>query len=129
MKFDVRNYLTVNDFEPIYNLLESSGFFYEYEINICMKMMEETLYGEEQEDDYTWMIAESNDTIIGFVCYGKNPLSTHSWDVYWIAIDKKYKDRGIGSILLKDCEKKILMSGGEYIWIETSGRSKIYPYP
>lgn len=124
MKFNVRNYLTVNDFEPIYNLLERSGFFYEYEINICMKMMEETLYDEEQDDDYIWMVAENNNDIVAFLCYGKNPLSTHSWDVYWIAVDKSYKDRGIGTILLKDCEKKILMSGGEYIWIETSGRPK-----
>lgn len=127
MKIELRNYLTVNDFEPIYNLLEKSGFFYEYEINNCMKMMEESLYGEEYDSDYEWIVAEVKGEIISFICYGKNELSAHSWDVYWIAVDTKYRDRGIGTILLKDCEKKILMSGGEYIWIETSGRPKYMP--
>lgn len=124
MKIELRNYLTVNDFEPIYNLLEESGFFYEYEINNCMKMMEESLYGEDYDSTYDWIVAEKSDEIISFVCYGKNELSTHSWEVYCIAVDARYRDRGIGSILLRDCEEKILSSGGEYIWIETSGRSK-----
>lgn len=129
MKFDVRDYLTDDDFEPIFNLLEGTGFFYEYEINICMRMMEDTLYvQEDDEDDYMWLVAEDeNDNIIGFVCYGKNPLSTHSWDVYWIAVDKKHRDRKVGTYLLKECERRILMQGGVYIWIETSGREKYEP--
>lgn len=127
MKLSYRNHITPNDYEAVYELLEQSGFFYEFEINICLHMMEETIENDNEKSDYHWLMVESNGSLIGFSCFGKDPMSQNSWEIFWLAIEKKNKDKGIGSILLKEVERIALAGKAEHIWIQTSGRDKYLP--
>lgn len=127
MKLSYRNYITPNDYEVVYRLLEKSGFYYESEINICLQMMEETIEYDNEKSDYHWLIVEGNNNIVGFACFGKNRMTEDSWEVFCIAVDKNHKDKGFGSLILKEVERIAMGSKANRIWIQTSGKNKFIP--
>jgi ribosomal protein S18 acetylase RimI-like enzyme len=56
----------------------------------------------------------------GFVLYGPTPLTSHTWDIYWIVVGKQYQRCGVGSRLLEAAEVRIRARRGEVIRVETS---------
>lgn len=127
MKLSYRNYITPNDYESVYELLEKSGFFYESEINNCLQMMEETIEYDNEKSDYHWLIVEGDNNVVGFACFGKNAMTQDSWEVFWLAAAKKHKDKGIGTLILKEVERIAMGSKANRIWIQTSGKDKFIP--
>jgi GNAT superfamily N-acetyltransferase len=115
------------DKAPIRVLLEKSGFFYPFEVNVVMDLIDETVRRGSRESGYYWLKLEENGEITGFVNYGPNPCSVHSWDLYWIAVDPQVKGKGIGTKLLFKTEEKVKEMGGRILWIETSGRTLYEP--
>ncbi len=59
--------------------------------------------------------------------YGKNEFSTHSWELYWIAVHHNSRHKKLGSVLLKAVEDKVRELGGKILWIETAGRPLYAP--
>jgi len=127
MKLSYRNYITPNDYEAVYVLLEKSGFFFESEINICLQMMEETIEYDNEKSDYHWLIVEGDNNVVGFACFGKNIMTKDSWEIFWVAVEKRHKDKGIGSLILKEVERIAMGSRANRIWIQTSGKTKFNP--
>lgn len=111
-----------NDKPQIKQLLEESGFFYPFEVQVVMGLIDETIQAGENTSGYYWLKIEENSKILGFANYGPNPCTMHSWDLYWIAVDQLRKNKGLGTILLKKTEEMIKQMGGRILWIETSGR-------
>ena len=112
-----------NDLDKIDTILRSTGFFYDYEIKVALEIAEETIVKGHEAGGYKWMkMIDHGDKLIAFACYGKNTFSTHSWDLYWIAVHEEYRNNKLGSALLKAVEDDVKLSGGRIIWIETSGR-------
>ena len=49
---------------------------------------------------YNILIAEIENKIVGYICYGITPLTQGTWDIYWIATSPEYQGQGIGSGLI-----------------------------
>lgn len=61
--------------------------------------------------------------ILGFVIFGRIPLTEFSWDVYWLVVDKMFQGKGVGKKLLVRVEDFIAESQARAILrIETSAR-------
>jgi GNAT superfamily N-acetyltransferase len=73
-----------------------------------------------QESGYHVLIAESDATVIGYICYGPTPLTEGTWDIYWMAVNPERQDKGIGAALLEAAEESIIEAGGRLAIIETS---------
>jgi GNAT superfamily N-acetyltransferase len=114
--------ISVNDRNNIEEILRSTGFFYEFEIDTALEIADETFARGTDQSGYLWMKAIDDDGLVAFANYSKNAFSTHSWDLYWIAVHKNSHNRKLGSLLLKAVEDDIRESGGKILWIETSGR-------
>lgn len=114
--------ITLNDRKIIEEILRSSGFFYEFEIQTALEIADETLEKGVEKSGYYWLKIVDDDGFAGFVNYGKNAFSTHSWDLYWIAIHQNSRKRNLGTMLLKAVEDDVRERGGKILWIETSGR-------
>lgn len=110
----------------IRGILESTGFFYDFEIDTAMELVEEKLTRGE-ESGYSFIIAEKESKTIAFACFGKTPCTVSSYDLYWMAVHNDQKGGGIGKELMKLVEEKIAESGGKNIWIETSSRALYEP--
>jgi ribosomal protein S18 acetylase RimI-like enzyme len=120
-----RRQLKKSDINAVREILNSTGFFYDFEVNIAAELAEENLIKGEEQSGYICIIAEKDDEPVAFACYGKTPCTVDSYDLYWIAVHQNQKGGGIGKIVLKMVEEDIKNLGGKNIWIETAGR-KLY---
>ena len=65
--------------------------------------------------------------VVAFATYGNNPCSTHSFDLYWIAVREDARGKHFGSKLLDAIETDVKERGGKILWIETAGRDLYKP--
>ena len=61
--------------------------------------------------------------MLGYCCYGKNPCTESSYDLYWIAVRKDQMGHGVGRKLMTLAEQSVVKMGGTIVWVETSGRA------
>ncbi len=108
-------------------ILRSTDFFYEFEIATALEIADETLTKGSEKSGYFWMKIIEGNTVAAFANYGKNAFSTHSWDLYWIAVHKDFRNNKLGSLLIKAIEDDVRKMEGKILWIETSGRPLYAP--
>ena len=110
-----------SDREKIKRILESTDNFNENEINIAIELI--NIYiNDENQKDYEIFVDEEENVIRGYVCIGPRPLTTGTFDLYWIAVNPEVQSKGIGSSLIKYIENHIKEGQGRLILIETSGK-------
>ena len=108
----------------IEEILRSTDFFYEFEIDTALEIADETIANGMEKSGYYWLKVTDDDGIVAFANYGKNAFSTHSWELYWIAVHNDARHKKLGSALLKAVEDDVRKHKGKILWIETSGRPK-----
>jgi GNAT superfamily N-acetyltransferase len=114
--------ITSKDRKLIEEILRSTDFFYEFEIQTALEIADETISKGMKESGYYWLKATDEDGFVAFANYGKNAFSTHSWELYWIAVHQSSRHKKLGTALLKAIEDDVRKLGGKILWIETSGR-------
>jgi len=114
--------ITAADRKAIEEILRSTDYFYEFEIQTALEIADATLAKGEEKSGYIWMKIVDDDGFIAFANYAKNDFSTHSWDLFWIAVHQNSRNKKLGSLLLKAVEEDVKKAGGKILWIETSGR-------
>lgn len=122
-----RTVLKKTDIPCIKEILESTGFFYEAEIEIALGLVHENINKGEEKSGYFFILAEESDKPTAFSCFGPIPGTESSYDLYWIAVKKSHRGKGIGKILMNLSRKNIRERGGQNIWIETSSRPLYEP--
>ncbi|MBZ0201979.1 MAG: GNAT family N-acetyltransferase [Ignavibacteria bacterium] len=114
-----------SDRDEIRDILEGTGHFNEEEIKVAMELIDIYLNDEKQTDYIIYVSEDENSSKpIGYICYGKRPLTDHTYDLYWIAVDFRIHGKGTGSKLVKHMEEDLTKSGGKIILIETSGKAE-----
>jgi GNAT superfamily N-acetyltransferase len=114
--------ITANDRMAIEEILRSTDFFYEFEIETALEIADQTISRGEDESGYWWMKVVDDDGFVAFANYAKDDFSTHSWDLFWIAVHQNSRNKKLGKQLLKAVEADVKKAGGKILWIETSGR-------
>ncbi len=116
-----------DDKERIEEILRSTSFFYDFEVETALEIADETLSKGSEGSGYYWIKASDDNGIIAFANYGKNAFSTHSWDLYWLAVHQNSRNKKLGSKMLLEIENDVRELGGKILWIETSGRPLYAP--
>jgi GNAT superfamily N-acetyltransferase len=110
------------DLNRLEEILRSTGYFYEFEIRIALEIADETISEGMEKSGYYWLKVTDENKIIAFGNYGRDAFSTHSWELYWIAVHQDSRHMKLGSALLKAIEEDVRKAGGKILWAETSGR-------
>jgi len=71
---------------------------------------------------YSVLVAEADSSVVGYICFGPTPLTTGTWDVYWIAVARLKRGGGIGKALLASAEARMKETQARLILIETSSK-------
>ena len=100
-------------------LVRETGLFREAEVRTAVELLDEALDGD---DDYRFLGAFDGDELAGYVCYGPTPDTLGTFDLYWIAVDRKRQGSGIGTQLVAAVEQTLSAIGGRLIVVETSSR-------
>lgn len=77
---------------------------------------------ESYKSGYHIFVLDRDSRILGYICYGPTPITEGTWDIYWIAVARDARGKGLGKNLLNFAEGKIREAGGRLIMIETSSR-------
>ncbi len=118
--------------EPIdgFEILEISAgvdVFSEEEVQTVDELWRDYLNRGAQVSGYYFLVDRDQDHVLGFACYGPRALTEGTYDLYWIAVDKKRHGKGVGKALLLAVEKEVRQMGGRLIVVETSGLDKYIP--
>jgi len=74
------------------------------------------------QPDYLFRIAAEGEEVLGYICYGPTPMTSGTFDLYWVAADPQAGARGIGTQLVEAMESDLRARGGRLIRVETSAQ-------
>lgn len=106
------------DRPALLKILSNTPEFKPFEIEVAVEVIDCCL--RDKNSGYFILVAEDNEGIAGYICYGPTPLTDGTWDLYWEAVAQEKRGQGIGSALMKAAEKEIKKTKGRLALIETS---------
>jgi len=117
---------TPSDRKRVREIVVSSGFFSDAEIEVAVELVQERL-NKGIESGYFFLFAEKDRNVVGYSCFGPIPCTEESYDIYWIAVQEELRRSGLGARILKRVEDRIKEMGGKRIYVETSSREQYRP--
>jgi ribosomal protein S18 acetylase RimI-like enzyme len=103
-------------------ILNAQEHFKPEEVQVALELIDIGLMPSGQED-YIFRIAEGPEgQILGYICYGRAPLTDAVYDIYWIAVHPTSWNRGTGTFLLHQAEEEMKWRKARLLLIETSSR-------
>jgi ribosomal protein S18 acetylase RimI-like enzyme len=112
------------DKDKIREILVDTEMFTDEEIGVAVELMDEFLSKGEESGYEIYSFVDENDEAVGYICFGKRPLTLATFDIYWIAVKPSLHGNGIGKGLIRFAEQKIKEEGGKLILVETSSQEK-----
>jgi ribosomal protein S18 acetylase RimI-like enzyme len=109
------------DKAAIEKILQVTREFTPTEVKVALELIDLYLkFGI--SSDYHVLVAETDTTPAGYICFGPTPMTEGTWDIYWMAVDPDKQRQGIGRRLLNEAEVSISKTAGRLILIETSSK-------
>ena len=108
------------DIERVREIVESTKFFYDHEVEIAAELVAERFNGGESTG-YYFVFADLDGITVAYSCFGPITMSTTSFDLYWIATHFDYRGKGIGKKVLGETCRIARTMGCSIIIAETSG--------
>ncbi|MBU1245098.1 GNAT family N-acetyltransferase [Myxococcota bacterium] len=125
--FTIRETVLPTDPDSVLHIVVSTGFFNAEEIQIAVELVDENLQKGAEKSGYHFVFMECRDEVMGYSCYGRIPGTLTSYDLYWIAIGKRWQRLGLGHRMMTATEERIRAAGGHQIFIETSSTDLYHP--
>jgi GNAT superfamily N-acetyltransferase len=114
------------DISRVMEIVESTRFFYDHEVEVAAELVAERLaHGE--STGYFFVFAEENGITIAYSCYGPISMSKTCFDLYWIVTHNDYRGKGVGRKLLEETYRHAKEMGCKIIIAETSGLEHYAP--
>lgn len=114
--------IEAGDREAIRALVAGTGAFKPHEVDVAMELVEVALTQKGQDDYHPYVLAEEDGTVVAYACFGKNPMTKSTFDLYWIATRADRMGRGYGRAILSFVEEEVRRRGGRLLVIETSSQ-------
>lgn len=115
----IRDALNHKDRVPIEKILRESGAFRDPEILVGLELVDETL-NPRPDTDYQWFLADQDEKLLGFACFGPVPMTEGTFDLYWIAVDLTARGSGVAKMLDDAVAAKAREQNGRWVLAETS---------
>lgn len=125
------------DVEAVRAIVESTGFFYDFEVEVAVELVQERLSRGLASEYYFVFADERAGNTVAYACFGPIPCTLGSFDLYWIAVDQRAQRQGLGGAVLREAER-LMRSGlgstdggrlppARCVYIETSSQAKYAP--
>jgi ribosomal protein S18 acetylase RimI-like enzyme len=109
--------LLASDLPALKDVLDRTPNFLPDEVDVALELLEES--ANVPSTTYQTLVAR-RDRPIGYVCFGRTPMTDHTYDLYWIVTDVEMHGQGVGRSLYRAMEDAVRAQGGKIIRIETS---------
>lgn len=95
--------------------------FAQHDIELYRKdLLEFLLEKPSQHKNTAIYVLVEEEQVRGVFAYTHEPLSRDYYKITWLIIKTGYQGKGYGTLLLKECCKKIKESGGKHAFLETT---------
>ncbi len=112
--------LEEKDWTAVKNIVKAQNHFRPAEIRVALEIVDLALK-QPNEEDYVIRLVEGGDgEVLGYICYGKAPLTDAVYDLYWIVVHPVYQNQGAGSLLLNYAQQDLKRRQARLLLIETS---------
>lgn len=111
--------MSASDKRALMQILKNTPEFKPFEVTVAEELIDYYL-AEGAKSGYIIQIAEDEGEVAGYICYGETPCTVGTWDIYWIAVDRVKRGKGIGKALSQTAETAIKQAKGRLAFIETS---------
>ncbi|MFM7924614.1 MAG: GNAT family N-acetyltransferase, partial [Planctomycetaceae bacterium] len=116
--FSFRSEVRPADRQQIREIVESTGFFHPWEVDIALELADERL-SKGPASGYEFLFADDLGRTDGYACFGEIPCTRGSYDIYWIAVRRECQGKGLGRRLMQLVEQQIRGLAGRRIYLET----------
>jgi ribosomal protein S18 acetylase RimI-like enzyme len=106
-----------HDRHSLFSLVAGISNFNPEEIELAREVISDA-FASEKNGYHLLTAVDSDELLLGFICYGPIPISDKRWDLYWIAVAPRQARGGIGSRLLAAMETKL--GAGTRVYVDTS---------
>ncbi len=111
--------MSAADKRALMQILRNTPEFKPFEVTVAEELIDYYLE-DGVKSGYNIQIAEDEGEVAGYVCYGETPCTVGTWDLYWIAVDRVRRGKGIGKMLSEAAETAVKQAKGRLVFIETS---------
>lgn len=108
------------DLDSARDILVKSEVFSAEEMRVALEVIGVYLGNPEQEDYDLYSAVDDQERIVGYLCIGSTPITSGTFDLYWIAVHPDSHRKGIGRELLMFAEEFVKSRGGRLLMAETS---------
>jgi ribosomal protein S18 acetylase RimI-like enzyme len=120
--------LLSHDRAPLSELLRRIEVFTEEEREVALELVDDALQ-HPATSTYRFLMAlepqkGDGEALLGYLCYGRTPMTDRTWDMYWIAVDPVHRRKQVGRELNRALEETIRQEGGGIIRVETASRKE-----
>jgi len=112
---------TAADGSQIQDVTARAGVFSQEEVECVVELWNEYLTLGAEVCGYNFIVYRDGEQVLGFACYGPRDLTDGAFDLYWIAVDRTTRCKGVGRALLTASEEAVRKMGGRMLIAETSG--------
>jgi GNAT superfamily N-acetyltransferase len=114
--------IEAKDREAVRSLIVGTGAFKLHEVDVAMELVDIALTRPGQEDYHPYVLEEENGTVAAYACFGKNPMTKATFDLYWLATRADRMGKGYGRKIVAFVEEEAKRRGGRLLVIETSSK-------
>ena len=102
------------------SILIKTRAFTSAEVEVAMELIDVVLKDRNQKDYQVDCMADAEDLVVGYICYGPVPMTEGAFDLYWVAVDPDVQEKGVGSKLLDFLAEKLRARRVRMILADTS---------
>lgn len=126
MNLTFRTTPVTEDIQRIMDMVVSTNFFYDHEVEVAVELIAERL-AKGESTGYHFVFAEVDGVTAAYSCYGHIEMTKSCFDLYWLVTHNDFRGKGIGKKLLTETYKEAKKMGCTIIIAETSGREHYAP--
>lgn len=112
------------DREAIESIIKKNENFTDEEKYCAIELLDIYLKDTAKGEYIFICAADETDKPLGYVCYGKTPLTDGVYDLYWIAIDPQWQGKRVGKMLIKHLDNILRHENARMVIVETSSQPK-----
>ncbi|HSL92072.1 MAG TPA: GNAT family N-acetyltransferase [Candidatus Limnocylindrales bacterium] len=110
------------DREAVRSLIDGTKAFKPHEVDVAMELVDIALTRPGQDDYHPFVLEEEDGTVAAYACFGKNPMTKATFDLYWLATRADRMGKGYGRKIVAFVEEEVKRRGGRLLVIETSSK-------
>jgi len=110
----------------IYDILIHSELFGKSDADTVDEMFEQAMT-KPGPDAYHFIGCWHDNVMLGFACYGREAMTQHTWDLFWVCTLPQARGKGVGRALLSFAITQAAAAGGRLMVIYTSSTSAYAP--